>query len=64
MSRNDITMDSIRSRGPSEAYDQGYEAIFGKKTKPPTLQVCTHPNCDNPHCVGFDTFVQLGVVQE
>jgi DnaJ-class molecular chaperone len=33
MGKNDITMDTMRTRGPSEAYDAGYDRIFGKKAK-------------------------------
>lgn len=29
-SKNDITGDSLKSKGPSKNYDQGWERIFGK----------------------------------
>jgi hypothetical protein len=32
MSKNDITMDTLRTRGPSKEYDEGYARIFGTKT--------------------------------
>lgn len=32
-SKNDITGDSLRSRGPSKAYTDNYERIFGKPCK-------------------------------
>lgn len=32
-SKNDITGDSIRSRGSSKKYDEGWDRIFGKKNK-------------------------------
>lgn len=31
MSRNDITLDSVRTHAPSPAYDSGYDRIFGSK---------------------------------
>jgi hypothetical protein len=31
MSKNDITMDTLRTRGPSKEYDEGYARIFGTK---------------------------------
>jgi hypothetical protein len=31
-SKNDITMDTLRTRGPSKEYDEGYARIFGTKT--------------------------------
>ena len=30
-SKNDITGDSIKSKGPSKAYEDNYDRIFGKK---------------------------------
>jgi hypothetical protein len=30
-SKNDITMDTLRTRGPSKEYDEGYARIFGTK---------------------------------
>jgi len=30
-SKNDITGDSIKSKGPSQAYEDNYDRIFGKK---------------------------------
>lgn len=33
--KNDITGDSIRSKGYSKAYADGWERIFGKKTPKP-----------------------------
>jgi hypothetical protein len=32
MSKNDITRDTLRTRGPSKEYDEGYARIFGTKT--------------------------------
>jgi len=29
--KNDITGDSIQTKGPSKAYSDNYDAIFGKK---------------------------------
>lgn len=29
--KNDITGDSIKTRGPSKAYEDNYDRIFGKK---------------------------------
>ena len=29
--KNDVTGDALRSRGPSKAYEDGWERIFGKK---------------------------------
>lgn len=34
MSKNDITGDTIKSRGPSKAFDEGFERIFGKYKGP------------------------------
>jgi hypothetical protein len=31
MSKNDITRDTLRTRGPSKEYDEGYARIFGTK---------------------------------
>ena len=31
--KNDITGDSIKSKGSSDAYAKGWDAIFGKKAK-------------------------------
>jgi hypothetical protein len=31
MGKNDITMDTMRTRGPSEAYDEGWARIFRNK---------------------------------
>lgn len=33
MSKNDITGDSLTSKSPSKAYDDGWDRIFGKKKK-------------------------------
>lgn len=30
-SKNDITGDSIKTKGPSKAYEDNYDRIFGKK---------------------------------
>ena len=31
--KNDVTGDSLRSRGPSKAYEENWEKIFGKPCK-------------------------------
>jgi hypothetical protein len=31
--KNEITGDSIKSKGPSKAYSDNWESIFGKKKK-------------------------------
>lgn len=32
IARNEVTGDSIRTKGPSDAYSSGWDLIFGKKT--------------------------------
>ncbi len=36
--RNDITGDAIQTKGPSDAYRDGWERIFGKKQPAPSQQ--------------------------
>lgn len=31
--KNDVTGDALRSRGPSKAYEDGWDRIFGKKNE-------------------------------
>jgi hypothetical protein len=40
-SKNDITMDTLRTRGPSKEYDEGYARIFG--TKAPQAECAPPP---------------------
>ena len=35
MGKNDITGDSLTSKSPSKAYDDGWDRIFGKKKEQP-----------------------------
>jgi hypothetical protein len=37
MSKNDITGDTISTKGPSNSYSEGWDRIFGKK-KPAEVQ--------------------------
>lgn len=50
--RNDITLASIRTHAPSDAYDKGFDAIFGKKIKiePRNALQCAARACDG--CTG------------
>jgi hypothetical protein len=54
-SKNDITMDTMRTRGPSEAYDEGWARIFRNKAPqaecaPREAQPDDDGNCKS--CVG------------
>lgn len=48
--KNDVTGDSIMTKGSSQAYRDNWERIFGKKDQPKQNEEVDNDNSGEDHC--------------